>query len=99
VMASGVAMILGALNVYYRDFRYVLPLVLQFWMYASPVAYPLTAVPERLKALYAVANLATGLLDSFNRVLTKGEVPDPKLLAVSAIAALLVAIIGYWFFK
>jgi len=99
VMASGMAMILGALNVYYRDFRYVLPLVLQFWMYASPVAYPLTAVPERLKALYTLANPATGILDSFNRVLTKGELPDPNLLAISTIAALLVAVIGYWFFK
>lgn len=99
VLASGVAMALGALNVYYRDFRYVLPLFLQLWMFASPVAYPLSAVPERWRALYVLANPVTGILDGFHRTLAQGVPPDPRLLALSTAAAVITAWGGYWVFK
>ncbi len=67
-LASGVAMILGALNVYYRDFRYVLPVLLQLWMFASPVAYPITTIRTQWQSLYVIANPAAGILDGFRRV-------------------------------
>ena len=59
-LASGVAMIFGALNVYYRDFRYVLPVGMQLWMFASPVAYPLTTVRAEWRSLYLIVNPAAG---------------------------------------
>jgi len=83
VLSLSVAMILGALTVYYRDFRYVLPLLLQFWMLASPVAYPLTAVPAHWKNLYVVVNPAVGFIDGFRKVLAEGRFPDLGLLAIS----------------
>ena len=46
--AVGLSLGLGALNVYYRDFRYALPLGVQLWMFASPVAYPVSIVPSEL---------------------------------------------------
>ncbi len=46
----------GALNVYYRDFRYALPLLLQLWLFASPVAYPLSVVPDSWQWLYLILN-------------------------------------------
>lgn len=99
VLASGVAMLFGALTVYYRDFRYALPLLLQLWMFASPVAYPLTSVPERWRTLYIVANPAAGILDGFRRTLADGRTPDLHLLAVSLTMTLIVAWAGYRAFK
>jgi ABC-type polysaccharide/polyol phosphate export permease len=99
VLASGTAMTLGALNVYYRDFRYALPLILQLWMFASPVAYPLSAVPGKWKAIYVLANPLTGILDGFQRALAEGRPPELHLVAISAAAACLIAWAGYWVFK
>jgi len=99
VLASGVALALGALNVYYRDFRYVLPLFLQLWMFASPVAYPLTAVPERWRTLYVLANPVAGILDSFRRSLAEGRLPDLGLLLSSVAMAFAIAWVGYSLFK
>ena len=99
LLVSGIAMALGALNVYYRDFRYALPVLLQLWMFASPVAYPLSAVPEQWRTLYALANPAAGVLDGFGRALAQGQPPDAWLLAVSAGEALVTAWLGYIVFK
>lgn len=99
LLVSGIAMALGALNVYYRDFRYVLPLMLQLWMFASPVAYPLTTVSARWRVLYVLANPAAGILDGFRQVLALGRAPDPHLLLVSTVLACVVAWAGYLLFK
>jgi ABC-type polysaccharide/polyol phosphate export permease len=99
ILASGLALGLGALAVYYRDVRYALPLLLQLWMFGSPVAYPLTTVPERWRTLYVLLNPAVGLLDGFRRTLGEGQMVDPALLAVSAASTVLVAWTGYVIFK
>lgn len=99
VLASGTAMTLGALNIYYRDFRYALPLILQLWMIASPVAYPLSAVPDKWRAAYVLVNPLTGILDGFQRALAQGWPPDLHLITISAGAACLIAWAGYWVFK
>ena len=99
VLASGVALILGALNVYYRDFRYALPLFLQLWLYASPVAYPLSAVPDKWRTLFSFVNPLTGVLDGFHRALALGLSPDPRLMLISAGGSCLIALGGYWMFK
>lgn len=98
-LASGVALILGALNVYYRDFRYALPLFLQLWLYASPVAYPLSAVPDKWRVLFSVLNPLTGVLDGFHRAVALGLPPDPGLMLNSAVGSCLIALGGYWMFK
>ena len=98
-LASGVAMLLGALNVYYRDFRYVLPVFLQLWMFASPVAYPITTIRPELRMLYIAVNPAAPLLDGFRRVLTQGQWPDPGMCAVGAAGAVVLLGAGYWLFK
>ena len=99
LLASGVALLLGALNVYYRDFRYALPLFLQLWLYASPVAYPLSAVPEKWRSAFTIVNPLTGVLDGFHRALAQGQAPDPALTLISAAGASIVALGGYWVFK
>ncbi|HLW61694.1 MAG TPA: ABC transporter permease [bacterium] len=99
ILAAGLAMTFGALTVYYRDFRYALPILLQLWMFASPVAYPLTAVPAKWRALYVLANPAAGILDAFRRILVEGVAPDGGLLFTSTIITLITAWVGYLIFK
>ncbi|HKV45498.1 MAG TPA: ABC transporter permease [bacterium] len=99
LLASGIALAMAALTVYYRDFRYALPLFIQLWMFASPVAYPVTAVPERWRTVFVLVNPAAGILEGFRRVLALGQPPDFALLAFSGAASLLVAWLGYKLFK
>lgn len=100
VLAAGLALILSSLNVYYRDFRYVVPLGLQIWLFASPVAYPLTRVPDGLlKDVYVVLNPAAGILDSFRRVLAAGQLPDWRLLSISLGVSFMLLLFGYRLFK
>lgn len=99
LLAAGVSLTLGALNVYYRDFRYVLPVAMQLWFFASPAAYPIEAVPEKWRDLYVWVNPAAGLLDSFRRAIAMGQAPDPRRLGQSVVVCVLIFILGYWFFK
>ncbi|MDR7550837.1 MAG: ABC transporter permease [Armatimonadota bacterium] len=99
LLGAGVGLALAALNVYYRDFRYALPFALQLWMFASPVAYPLAVVPERLRLPFVLLNPAAGVLDGFRRVLALGQLPDPALLAASLAGSAAVAWAGYRIFK
>jgi len=97
--AVGLSLALGALNVYYRDFRYALPLGVQLWMFASPVAYPLTKLPAQWQVLYAFVNPVAGPLEGFRRVLGLGTLPSAELLVVSAAGGLVWLWLGYRLFK
>jgi homopolymeric O-antigen transport system permease protein len=99
VLAAGVSIVFGALNVYYRDFRYALPFLLQLWLFASPVAYPLSVVPDSWRWLYLVLNPAAGLIDAFSRTLALGQSPDGPALAISVVGTIVVSFIGYRAFK
>jgi ABC-type polysaccharide/polyol phosphate export permease len=95
----GLSLALAALNVYYRDFRYALPLGIQLWMFASPVAYPLTSLPEAWHLPYALANPVVGPLEGFRCVLSLGTLPPAELLGISALGGLLWVCLGYLVFK
>ena len=99
MLAAGVSIVFGALNVYYRDFRYALPFLLQLWLFASPVAYPLSVVPDSWRWLYLVLNPAAGLIDAFSRTLALGESPDGPALAIGVAGTIAVSFIGYRAFK
>jgi lipopolysaccharide transport system permease protein len=99
LLAVAVALPLAAFNVYYRDFRYALPFALQLWLFASPVAYPLSVVPAQWQGLYVALNPAAGILDAFRRVLALGMLPDARLLATSLAGTLVLLWAGYRLFK
>jgi lipopolysaccharide transport system permease protein len=99
ISAVGLALALAALNIYYRDFRYALPLGVQLWMFASPVAYPLTKLPAEWQILYAAINPVAGPLDAFRRVLGLGVLPSPELLLASLAGGLVWLLLGYRLFK
>ncbi len=96
--ALGVGLWMSALNALYRDVKYVVPFILQFWMFASPVVYPLSMVPPRWQWLYGLNPMA-GVIDGFRWALTgHGRPPGPVLLASTAAVALVV-IGGLFFFQ
>jgi lipopolysaccharide transport system permease protein len=96
--ALGVGLWLSALNAIYRDVRYVVPFLVQSWMFASPVAYPSSLVPEGWRWLYGL-NPMTGVIEGFRWALTgQGQPPGPLLYA-SAIAVFLCLLGGLLYFQ
>lgn len=89
----------AALAVYFRDFKYALPFAVQVWLFASPVAYPVTEVDDSWQWLYALLNPVVGPLESFRRVLALGESPDWGLLGISTASSLVLVIVGFRIFK
>ncbi|HXZ19670.1 MAG TPA: ABC transporter permease [Candidatus Acidoferrales bacterium] len=96
--AFGAGLWLAALNALYRDVRYVVPFLIQFWLFASPVAYPSTLVPERWRALYGLNPMA-GVIDGFRWAVSGENPPSPGLVAASAGAVIVMLVAGLWYFR
>jgi ABC-2 type transport system permease protein/lipopolysaccharide transport system permease protein len=95
----GVAYLLAATILYFRDLRHVLPLILQLGLFATPVAYGMDVVPDSLRFLYAAANPLAPVIDGYRRTILLGRAPDFALLAVGAVSSLVALIGGYLVFK
>jgi lipopolysaccharide transport system permease protein len=96
-IALGVGTLLCALNVAYRDFRYVIPYMIQFWMFATPVVYPASLVPETWRwALYL--NPMAGLIEGFRSAFL-GTSFDSGGIAVSIGVAIAMFFIGVAYFE
>jgi lipopolysaccharide transport system permease protein len=90
---------LAGLSVHYRDFRYAIPFAIQLWLFASPVAYPVTIVDAEWRLLYAFLNPVVGMLEGFRRVLALGTSPDWALLGASTFSATVIFLVGFRIFK
>jgi lipopolysaccharide transport system permease protein len=89
---------LSALNVQYRDVRYTIPFLTQFWLYATPVAYPSSVVPGNWRVLYGLNPMA-GVVEGFRwAVLGTSECPGP-LLVVSSAVVLILLVSGLYYFR
>jgi lipopolysaccharide transport system permease protein len=96
--ALAVGLWLSALNVKYRDVRYTIPFLTQFWMFVTPVAYPSSLVPERWRALFGLNPMA-GVVEGFRwALLGKAHSPGP-LLIVSIVAVVVLLIGGLMYFR
>jgi lipopolysaccharide transport system permease protein len=89
---------LSALNVEYRDVRYTLGFLVQIWLFATPVAYPSSLVPERWRALYGLNPMA-GVVEGFRWALLGHGQPPGALLVVSTVVTFVVLAGGLWYFK
>jgi lipopolysaccharide transport system permease protein len=98
LLILGLGLGCAALNVFFRDVRSLLALGLQLWFYTSPILYPVSLVPEHLRALYAL-NPMVGILEVFRTVLLDGALPGPQVLLPSTIVSIVIFIAGYWLFK
>ena len=81
----------AVLNVEYRDVRYVLPFALQFWMFATPIAYPASLVPERWRVLYGLNPMAS-VVEGFRWALLGSPAPGPMVFVSAAVVV--VALVG-----
>lgn len=88
----------SAVMVFYRDVRFVIPLALQLWMYASPIIYPVTVVPEWLRPFYFLNPMAV-LIDSYRRVILLNQMPDWLYLGLATVISILLTIAAYLYFK
>ena len=96
--ALGVGLWLSALNVQYRDVRYAVPFLVQFWLFATPIAYPSSLVPEPWRAFYGLNPMA-GVVEGFRwALLGKAHLPG-MLLVVSICTVALLLIGGLLYFK
>jgi lipopolysaccharide transport system permease protein len=98
VAALSVGLWLSALYVRYRDVGQAIPFLVQIWMFASPVAYPVSAVPEKWRLLYSLNPLA-GVIEGFRWAMLGKESPDFVVIAVSAIAMITLLFGGIAYFK
>jgi len=98
VTALAVGLWLSALNVQYRDVRYTINFLVQFWLFATPVAYPSSIVPERWRALYGLNPMA-GVVEGFRWALLGKTQPPGSLLAVSVTVVILLLIGGLYYFR
>ena len=96
--ASGVGMILSPLNAKYRDIRFALPFLVQFWMFASPVVYPVSMLPEKYRLIYAI-NPMVGVIEGFRSALL-GTVAFPtQMLLISTLVSVILFIAGALYFR
>lgn len=96
-LAVGVGLLSSALNVFARDLRLAVPLVIQLWLFITPVMYPLQSVPSSLRPWY-LANPMTGVVESFRRALVYGRGPSIDLLLPAILGAVAALLVGIWYF-
>jgi ABC-type polysaccharide/polyol phosphate export permease len=99
LFASACALALSSINVYYRDVRYALPFVLQIGLFASPVVYSLSVVPDSWRFFYAVLNPVASAIDGVRRIFLHGNWPDFALLAGATAWSFVLLIAAYALFK
>ena len=93
----GVGLWLSAFNVQYRDFQYTLPFIIQLWLFASPVVYPSTLLPESYRWIYGLNPMA-GVIEGFRWTLL-GTNPPSTMIAFSFVIVILLLISGAYYFK
>jgi lipopolysaccharide transport system permease protein len=96
--ALSVSLWLAPLNVRYRDIRHALPFLVQIWMYASPVAYPVSIVPEKWRLLYSM-NPLVGIIEGFRWALLGKESPDFTVMIASTVVVSVLLFGGIVYFS
>ncbi len=98
VTALGVGLWLSALNVEYRDVRYAIPFLTQFWMFATPIAYPSSLLPEPWRSVYGM-NPMGGVVEGFRWALLGTDTAPGPILIVSSFVAVFLLVSGTFYFR
>jgi lipopolysaccharide transport system permease protein len=94
----GVSLWLSALNVQFRDVRYILPFLTQLWLFATPIAYPSSLLSEPWRTLYSI-NPMVGVVEGFRWALLGAKTAPGPMLIVSSLAALALLVGGAFYFR
>jgi lipopolysaccharide transport system permease protein len=98
ITAFGVGLWLSALNVEYRDIRYIVPFLTQFWLFATPIVYPSSLLSEPWRTIYGL-NPMVGVVEGFRWVLLGTSTRPGPVIFVSVAASLLILISGAFYFR
>jgi homopolymeric O-antigen transport system permease protein len=98
VLGLGITSLTAAAHVNFRDIGHALPLILQLWMFASPVGYPISVIPPWLRPFYMVNPMAS-IIDGYRRAVLLGQAPDFPALAVSLAVTVGIVLIAVPVFK
>jgi lipopolysaccharide transport system permease protein len=98
VTSLGIGLWLSALNVKYRDFQYTVPFIIQLWMFASPVVYPASLLPESIRFLYGLNPMA-GVIEGFRWALLGTEMPGMMMMLITVGIVVLLLISGMFYFR
>ncbi|WP_354639011.1 ABC transporter permease [Kitasatospora camelliae] len=95
----GIALILSVAVVYLRDVRHLLPIITQMGVFATPVAYPLARIPQRLQEIYVGVNPLGAVIEGYRKALLYGQAPDLTLTSIAAVSSAVFLVGGYLLFK
>lgn len=98
VTSLGVGLWLSALNVRFRDVRYTVPFLTQFWMFSTPIAYPSSLLSEPWRTLYAL-NPMVGVVEGFRWALLGTDTAPGPIIVASSVAALAILVGGTFYFR
>jgi lipopolysaccharide transport system permease protein len=98
VTALGVGLWLSALNVEFRDIKHTVPFLAQMWMFATPIAYPSSLLPERWRTLYAL-NPMVGVVEGFRWALLGTGLRPGRIMLASSAAAVIILVTGAFYFR
>jgi lipopolysaccharide transport system permease protein len=98
VTSLGVGLWLSTLNVQYRDVRYAVPFITQFWLFATPIAYPSTLLSEPWRTLYAL-NPMVGVVEGFRWALLDTDTQPGAMIFVSCLMAIAILVTGAFYFR
>jgi lipopolysaccharide transport system permease protein len=98
VLTSGLVLLTSAATVRYRDIRFIIPLVVQLWLYATPIIYPLSSVPASWQVVLRV-NPMTTIIEGYRDAVLYSRVPMWHDVAWVAVVSVAILVIGYVYFK
>jgi homopolymeric O-antigen transport system permease protein len=98
ITCLGVSLWLSAMNVQFRDVRYMIPFLTQFWMFATPIAYPSSLLPEPWRTIYGI-NPMVGVVEGFRWALLDAHTAPGPMVAVSTVVAVGLLVSGAFYFR
>ena len=98
MFATAVSLVFSATQVRFRDIGVAVPLLLQLWMFATPVVYPLDVVPARVRQLYLL-NPMVGFVETWRQVTVGARPPDLRLLGLATVVSTVLLVVAYVYFK
>ncbi|HQR33045.1 MAG TPA: ABC transporter permease [Blastocatellia bacterium] len=99
LFTAGISLLLSAFTVLYRDVRHTLPLLIQIWMFVTPILYPASVVPQRWRAWYFSLNPMAAIIDGYRRAILQQQPPQLSYLLLAAVVSCLLVWAGYKYFK
>jgi lipopolysaccharide transport system permease protein len=98
VTALGVSLWLSAMNVQFRDVQHIVPFITQFWLFATPIAYPSSLLSEPWRTVYAI-NPMVGVVEGFRWALLSTDTAPGNMLLISSLVALALLVSGLFYFR